>query len=47
MCVEGNFELLYQGQNYAYTKGDTVLIPAEMNEFQIVGNASILEIYIS
>ena len=47
MCVEGNFELLYQGKNYTYQKGDTVLIPAEMNEFQIVGIASVLEIYIS
>ena len=47
MCVDGDFEITYQGQKYAYKKGDTVLIPAEMNEFQIVGKASILEIYIS
>lgn len=47
MCVDGDFEITYQEQNYTYKKGDTVLIPAEMNEFQIVGKASILEIYIS
>jgi len=47
MCVDGNFEIVYQGENYIYKKGDTVLLPAEMNEFQIVGEASILEIYIS
>ena len=47
MCVDGDFEIEYQEQNYTYKKGDTVLIPAEMNEFQIVGKASILEIYIS
>ena len=47
MCVDGNFEIRYQEQNYTYKKGDTVLIPAEMNEFQIVGKASILEIFIS
>ena len=47
MCVDGNFVIEYQEQNYTYRKGDTILIPAEMNEFQIVGKASILEIYIS
>jgi mannose-6-phosphate isomerase len=47
MCVDGNFEITYHEQNYTYKKGDTILIPAEMNEFQIVGKASILEIYIS
>ncbi len=47
MCVDGDFEITYQEQIYTYKKGDTVLIPAEMNEFQIVGKASVLEIYIS
>ena len=47
MCVDGNFELVYEGQSYAYQKGDTILIPAEMNEYQIFGKASLLEIYIS
>ena len=47
MCVDGSFEIAHQDHNYVYKKGDTVLIPAEMNEFQIVGKASILEIYIS
>ena len=47
MCVDGSFEIAHQDHNHVYKKGDTVLIPAEMNEFQIVGKASILEIYIS
>lgn len=47
MCVEGNFELEYKGENYNYKTGDTVLIPAEMASFEINGNASLLEIYIS
>ena len=47
MCVDGDFELSYNEQNYSYQKGDTVLLPAEMNEFQIHGKASVLEIYIS
>lgn len=47
MCVEGNFELEYNEEMYSYQLGDTILIPAEMNQFTIKGNASILEIYIS
>lgn len=47
MCVEGSFELNYDGENYSYKTGDTVLIPAKMNEFEIYGKASLLEIYIS
>ena len=47
MCVEGSFELNYDGENYSYKIGDTVLIPAKMNEFEIYGKASLLEIYIS
>jgi mannose-6-phosphate isomerase len=47
MCVDGDFELLYDEKLYKYTKGDTILLPAAISKFQIVGNATILEIYIS
>ncbi len=47
MCVDGNFGIVYEGQSYSYQKGNTVLIPAEMNDYQIFGKASLLEIYIS
>lgn len=47
MCVEGSFEMEYNEVKYNYKKGDTVLIPAAMNEFVLSGKASILEIYIS
>lgn len=47
MCVEGSFVLDYQNTQYQYIVGDTVLIPAEITEFTISGNASVLEIYIS
>ena len=47
MCVEGNFELEYNGVKYSYKKGDTVLIPAVLNSFVLSGKASVLEIYIS
>jgi mannose-6-phosphate isomerase len=47
MCVEGSFELLYEEEKYEYKTGDTILIPAEITEFEIKGKASVLEIYIS
>ena len=47
MCVEGSFTLIYQEEEYHYNVGDTVLLPAEIVEFEIKGKASVLEIYIS
>jgi mannose-6-phosphate isomerase len=47
MCVEGSFDLSYKGELFHYETGDTILIPAKMTEFEIVGKASVLEIYIS
>ena len=47
MCVEGDFELEYEGAKFKYIKGDTVLIPAELKTFILNGKASLLEIYIS
>ena len=47
MCIEGNFEIEYDGFRQSYKKGDTILVPAEINAFILNGNASILEIYIS
>jgi mannose-6-phosphate isomerase len=47
MCVEGSFELIYEEEKYKYKTGDTILIPAEITEFEIKGKASVLEIYIS
>ena len=47
MCIEGSFEIEYDGFKQAYKKGDTVLVPAEINAFVLSGKASILEIYIS
>ena len=44
MCVEGNFEIEYEGEKFQYKKGDTILIPAAMKTFTLNGEASILEI---
>ena len=46
MCVDGTFELQHENIKYNYKKGDTILIPAAITTFAIIGNASILEIYI-
>lgn len=47
MCVDGSFELVSNNEKFQYQKGDTILIPASLTDFQLSGNASILEIYIS
>jgi mannose-6-phosphate isomerase len=46
MCTQGSFEIDIDGKNYAYKKGDTVLIPAAITNFSLNGKASVLEIYI-
>jgi mannose-6-phosphate isomerase len=46
MCVEGDFVLNANNQLYSYRKGDTVLLPAQLTNFELSGKASILEIYI-
>jgi mannose-6-phosphate isomerase len=47
MCIEGSFELELDAIKYKYSKGDTILIPAAIGEYKLIGDASILEIYIS
>ncbi len=47
MCVEGSFQIRHQSDTYNYIKGDTVLIPANMVDFKLIGKGSLLEIYIS
>ena len=47
MCVDGNFEIKNEDYTKTYQKGDTILIPAAVNQFILSGKASILEIYIS
>lgn len=46
MCAHGNFSLFYNNEKYLFQKGDTVLIPAIIEEFEIRGIATILEITI-
>jgi mannose-6-phosphate isomerase len=46
MCTEGEFTLVFDGETYSYHKGDTVLIPAAITQYQLTGSAAVLEIYI-
>ena len=47
MCTEGAFQLEYNQITHNYKKGDTVLIPATMTNYNLTGTAILLEIYIS
>lgn len=47
MCTEGAFQLDYSQITYNYKKGDTLLIPAKMTNYNMTGTAILLEIYIS
>jgi mannose-6-phosphate isomerase len=46
MCTEGSFVLVTPNSKSEFKKGDTVLIPAILEEFQIIGTTSLLEITI-
>ena len=46
MCTEGSFVLVTSNSKSEFKKGDTVLIPAILEEFQIIGETSLLEITI-
>ncbi len=47
MCTEGSFSVNINEENFDFKKGDTVLIPASISDFQLVGKANLLEITIS
>lgn len=46
MCTEGDFSIHLDDNVFHYKKGDTVLIPAEIEIFNIHGKATVLEISI-
>lgn len=47
MCTEGEFDLVYNKEKQSFKKGETVLLPAVITDYILVGKASVLEIYIS
>lgn len=46
ICLEGNLELAYEGGVETMKKGETVLVPAELNEITLKGKGKLLEVYI-
>ncbi len=46
MCTEGAFSIDYNHQKFEFQKGDTILLPAILTEFQLIGEAILLEITI-
>lgn len=47
ICTEGNYTITLNSREYAFKKGDTVLMPAAAKNYTLTGNAVLLEIYIS
>ena len=49
LCIEGSFVLMYDNEKLNAQKGETILIPAIMNEVKIIPapKAKILEVYIA
>ncbi len=46
MCTEGSFSLEIEKENYNYKKGDTVLLPAVLNNAKLEGKANLLEVWV-
>lgn len=46
MCTEGEFSVHYNHHNFEFKKGDTILLPSVLTEFQLIGQANLLEITI-
>jgi len=46
MCTDGEFELVYGDSKSTFKKGETVLLPAIITNYELKGKASLLEIYL-
>ncbi len=42
LCVEGDGEIICNGNNYPFTKGDSYYLPKEIGEYEINGNTTVL-----
>jgi mannose-6-phosphate isomerase len=47
MCTEGEFSIWVNNQDFEFKKGDTILMPASISDYQLIGKADLLEITIS
>lgn len=46
MCLEGSFSVLYNNEKYDFQKGNTILLPAILNEYTLEGKGELLEVYV-
>lgn len=46
ICLDGRLEMAYDGGTETIVKGETVLVPAELNEIVLRGDGKLLEVYI-
>ena len=46
MCTEGAFSIEYAGEKYHFDLGSTVLAPAALRDFSLLGTATLLEIQV-
>jgi mannose-6-phosphate isomerase len=47
ICTEGSFTFTSDNKTFSFKKGDTILIPAALQQYAMEGNATLLEICIS
>jgi mannose-6-phosphate isomerase len=46
MCVEGSIEIVSEGETYTINNGETLLVPATLNNITLkADNAKVLEVY--
>lgn len=46
ICVSGTLDIIYNSQTQTLNKGETILLPAAINEVQLISNrAKVLEVY--
>ncbi len=47
ICTEGNAALVTPNERFEIKQGDTVLVPAQLSNFVLQGNATLLEVFIN
>lgn len=47
ICTEGNAAIVTNEERFDIKQGETILIPAQLNNFALAGNATLLEVFIN
>lgn len=47
ICTEGACDMIIDGKTYSFISGNSILIPASVEDISIVGKATLLEIFVS